>query len=92
MHKLKIGSMAKINRSFTEDDVRNFASISTDTNPIHFDAEFAESTIFGQRIVHGSLVASLFSALLANKIPENETIYLGQSLNFKAPCFLNEMI
>ena len=31
------------------------------------------------------LVSSLFSALLANKLPGNGTVYLGQNLRFKAP-------
>ena len=69
----------------TDQDVRQFAAISEDTNPIHLDDEFAAGSIFGQRVVHGMLVASLFSGLIGMKLPGEGTIYLGQDLKFKAP-------
>ncbi len=88
--KLKIGDKASISKIFTEEDVIQFANISTDTNPIHMDDEYAQTSIFGQRIVHGMLVASLFSGLIGIQLPGEGTIYLGQNLNFRAPILIGE--
>ena len=92
INNLKVGERASLSRVFTEEDVIQFASISTDTNPIHMDESFAADSVFGQRIVHGMLIASLFSALVGVKLPGKGSIYLGQSLNFKAPVSIGEQI
>jgi len=50
-------------RTITETDVVNFACLSGDFNRLHVDAEYANSTPFGQRIAHGLLVLSVLSGL-----------------------------
>ena len=90
--KLKIGNIASIQKVFTMEIVEQFAEISTDKNPFHLNEEYGKASIFGQRIVHGMLVASLFSGLLGQKLPGEGTIYLGQTLNFKKPVFINEEV
>ena len=89
---IKVGDSASITKIFTEEEVRQFATISGDTNPIHLDKDFAVTSVFGQRIVHGMLTASLFSALLGAKLFEDGAIYLGQTLTFKAPVLLGEEV
>ena len=86
---LQIGDTATLTRVFTDEDVRLYADLSTDHNPVHLDADFAASTQFGQRIVHGMLVGSLFSALLGEQLPGHGSIYMSQNLQFKAPVYLN---
>ncbi len=86
---IKVGDVASLTRAFSENDVRQYADLSTDRNPVHLDADFAAGTQFGQRIVHGMLVGSLFSALLGEQLPGNGSIYMGQSLQFKAPVYLD---
>jgi 3-hydroxybutyryl-CoA dehydratase len=90
--QMKVDQTASTRKIFTEDDVKAFAALSTDMNPIHLDIDFASNSIFGQRIVHGLLTASLFSALLANNLPGQGTIYLSQTLTFKAPVFLGDIV
>ena len=87
--ELKVGDTASITRLFTDEDVRLYADLSTDHNPVHLDEDFAKQTQFGQRIVHGMLVSSLFSALLGEHIPGHGTIYMSQNIQFKAPVYLN---
>ena len=89
---LKVGDKASLSRIFTDKDVINFSEISTDTNPIHLDETYASSTIFGKRIVHGMLVASLFSALIGVELPGEGSIYLGQTLSFKAPVLIGDQV
>ncbi|HPG92144.1 MAG TPA: MaoC family dehydratase [Clostridia bacterium] len=90
--ELKVGQKATLVKTFTDEDVRTFAKISLDTNPLHLSDEYAKTTIFGQRIVHGMLTSSLISAVIANKLPGEGTIYLGQELRFMAPVLLNDTI
>ena len=79
-------------KKITEKDVRQFSLTSGDTNPIHLDDEYAKKSRFGKRIAHGILVASHISALIANKLPGEGSIYLSQSLKFLYPVYLNDEI
>ena len=90
--KFNVGDKANLSKTFSESEVEHFAKISLDDNPIHLNKEYAESTVFGQRIVHGILVASLLSGLMGGKFPGHGTVYLGQSLNFKAPVYIDEEV
>lgn len=90
--RIAVGAKATRTKTFTADDVRGFAQISGDTNPVHLDEAYAATTRFGRPIVHGMLTASLISALLANDLPGRGTIYLSQSLQFKAPVFIGDTL
>ena len=90
--KLFVGKSASISKTFSIKDVEEFADLSNDKNPVHLNEEFAKSSIFGKRVVHGMLVASLFSGLLGEKLPGKGTIYLGQTLSFTAPVPIGEEV
>ena len=90
--KLKIGDRASIIKRFVNEDILIFSELSQDKNPIHLDAKFASKTNFGRKIVHGMLIASLFSGLLGEKLPGKGTIYLGQTITFIKPVFINEEV
>jgi 3-hydroxybutyryl-CoA dehydratase len=90
--KLEVGAKASRTKTFTDEDVRSFAQVSGDDNPLHLDADYAATTRFGQRIVHGMLTAGLISAVLANDLPGEGTIYMSQTLQFKAPVFIGDTI
>jgi acyl dehydratase len=85
--KLSIGDSAEITKTIEQSDIDAFARVTGDHNPVHVDEEFAKTTRFGQRIAHGMLTASLISAVLANKLPGEGSVYLGQTLQFVAPVF-----
>lgn len=82
---LQPGMTGSVAKTVTEADIVLFAGVSTDVNPVHLNQEFAETTAFAGRIAHGMLSASFISAVLGNKLPGPGTIYLGQTLRFKAP-------
>jgi acyl dehydratase len=89
---LKVGDKVFLSKAFTEEEVYQFANISADENPLHLDKDYGAASIFGKRIVHGMLVASLFSGLIGMKLPGPGSIYLGQSLTFKAPVAIDEQV
>jgi CBS domain-containing protein/acyl dehydratase len=78
-----VGDTVRFTKRLTEADVTDFARASGDTNRVHLDEGFAIGTRFGERIVHGTLVAGVISAALA-RLP-GLTIYLSQNLSFRAP-------
>ncbi len=82
---LQVGMSATFAKTITEADIVLFAGVSGDNNAIHTNEEFARSTIFGGRIAHGFLSASVISAAVANRLPGPGTVYLSQALRFKAP-------
>ncbi len=83
--QLSVGMQASFTKQVSNDDIVKFAEVSGDNNPVHLDEEFAKTTRFGGRIAHGMLSAGHISAVLANELPGPGTIYLGQTLAFKAP-------
>lgn len=88
LEDLEIGMSRSITKVFDDATVRSFSEVSEDRNPIHLDEAAGAASIFKQRVVHGMLVGSLFSALLGQRLPGQGTIYLGQSLKFLAPVLL----
>ncbi len=82
---LKVGMSASYAKTITEADIVLFAGVSGDNNAVHTNEEFAATTVFGGRIAHGFLTASVISAAVANRLPGPGTVYLSQHLRFRAP-------
>src|SRR5208283_370550 len=76
----------------TEGNIQRFAEVSTDYNPVHVDPEFAKQSLFGQQIAHGMLGASYISAVMGNKLPGPNSLYLSQTLKFSAPVFIGDVL
>ena len=85
--KLSVGDSAEITKTIEQVDIDAFADLTGDHNPVHVDEEFAKTSRFGRRIAHGMLTASLISSVLANRLPGEGSVYLGQTLRFVAPVF-----
>jgi 3-hydroxybutyryl-CoA dehydratase len=85
---LQLGQEASLTKVISDADIRSFAEISQDNNPVHLDESYAAMTRFKKRIAHGMLTASLVSAVIGTRLPGNGTIYLGQTLRFKAPVYV----
>ncbi|WP_138469455.1 MaoC family dehydratase [Poseidonocella sp. HB161398] len=92
LEDLKIGDSRSLTKLVTPELVQKFADVSEDRNPIHLDEAAGKASIFGQCIAHGMLSASLFSALLGERLPGHGTIYLGQTLKFLAPVKIGEEV
>ncbi|MEO5932604.1 MAG: bifunctional enoyl-CoA hydratase/phosphate acetyltransferase [Duganella sp.] len=83
--EVAVGDSASIERTLTLEDIQLFAVMSGDMNPQHLDPEFAASTRFHGVIAHGMWGAALISAVLGTRLPGPGTVYLGQTLQFRAP-------
>lgn len=74
---------------FSQADVIDFARVTGDNNPLHFDADYAATTPFKKPIIHGMLGASVFTKVLGTEFPGYGSVYLGQTLEFLRPMFVD---
>jgi acyl dehydratase len=79
-------------RTVTDADVRQFAAVTGDHNPMHLDDARAAAGPFGARIAHGMLTASFISAAIANGVPGAGAVYLSQTLAFRQPVRLGDTV
>lgn len=88
---LEIGKEVEISKTITEDDVKKIIEVSGDENPIHFDEEFAKTTIFKKKLAHGLLSLGLVSAALT-KLFGPGNLWLDQKFTFKKPIHIGDTL
>ena len=86
------GQTASWKRTVTDDDIRRFAALSGDDNPVHLDEDFAAKTRFKGRIAHGMLAASFISTVVGTRLPGYGCIYITQNLRFRAPVRIGDTV
>jgi 3-hydroxybutyryl-CoA dehydratase len=79
-------------KHISADDVKQFAEVVGDLNPVHLDVEFAEGSFFKKRIVHGAFLAGLISKILGMDFPGQGTIYISQNSVFKRPVYVDTTV
>jgi 3-hydroxybutyryl-CoA dehydratase len=89
---LTVGMTERLSKTISSSDVVGFAEVTGDRNPIHLSEHFAAKTRFGTRIAHGLYTASLISAVLGTRLPGPGAIYISQTLNFRAPVRIGDIV
>jgi acyl dehydratase len=81
-------------RTITEADVMMFAGLTGDYNPIHTDEEFAKTTIFGGRILHGPAGFAIATGLESRLgIKDGTAIaFLGMTWDLRLPIKIGDTI
>jgi 3-hydroxybutyryl-CoA dehydratase len=92
LEEIQIGMDVSYTHTITDSDIKNFSEASGDRNPIHLDEKYAEKSRYKKRIAHGLMTASYFSALFGTKIPGEGCVYVSQSLQFKRPVYIGDMV
>ena len=88
---IQVGQRATFGKTITEADVFAFAGITGDFNPIHVNVEFAKTSMFGKRVAHWMLTASLVDQTLTN-LGGLGTIHLSEAVKFLAPVFIGDTV
>jgi acyl dehydratase len=83
--KPAVGETAERSRAVEASDIECFTEISGDHNPIHYDAELAASTSFGQIVVQGGITTAILNAVVAEDLPGPGTVFLNVDWSFRAP-------
>lgn len=90
--ELSVGMRADFSKLVSDADVRSFADITGDHNPVHLDDAIASRSRFGGRIAHGMLSAGIVSAAIAGRLPGPGSVYLSQTMKFTAPVRIGDTI
>ncbi len=90
--EIMVGDSAELTRTLKPQDIELFAVMSGDVNPAHVDAEYTRTDMFHGVIAHGMWGGALISAVLGTELPGPGTIFLDQSLSFKAPVGLGDTV
>jgi acyl dehydratase len=89
---LVVGQKASRTMTVTAEHVRQYAEITGDYNPLHFDEAFAASTKFGKLVAQGGLTTGILHALVAMDMPGPGTVFLSQNWKFTAPVYIGDTI
>ena len=92
IEEIQEGMEVSYSQTITDADIKAFAGISGDRNPVHMDEEYAAESRYKRRIVHGLLPTSFFSALFGTKIKGEGCVYVSQSLKFKRPIYIDDTV
>ena len=82
---LSVGDTHTFTRTLTADDVRQFADVTGDDNPIHVDEEAAAQSRFGVPVVHGVLLLGVTSKVLGRDFPGDGSVAVSLSTRFLRP-------
>ena len=85
---LAVGDTFVVTRQFTETDMRAFADVTHDYNPIHFEKRFSDVKNFKDPICHGLLVGSILTEI------GGQIGWLASEMNFrfKQPVYFGDTI
>ncbi len=82
---LEVGASFSFTRVITMEDVRLFAEVTGDDNPLHVDEEYARGTRFGGAVVHGVMLLGVISKVLGRDFPGPGSIAVDISCRFLRP-------
>lgn len=92
IEEITLGMSYSYSQTVTDADIKAFAGVSGDRNPVHMDEEYAGNSRFKKRIAHGLMSASYFSAIFGTKFPGPGCVYVSQSLSFLRPVYIDDTV
>ena len=90
--KPTVGQKATRTFTITEAMLRQYADLTGDLNPIHFEEDFTKRTRFGERIAHGGITTGIISALVGMELPGPGSVFMSQHLRFTNPAYVGDTL
>ena len=87
-----VGQTARRTITVSEEMVADYARITGDYNPLHFDAEFTSRTRFERLMAQGGITTGLLHALVAMDMPGPGTVFMSQEWTFPKPVYIGDTI
>lgn len=88
----KVGDNAERSRTTRAEDIVAFSEMTGDMNPLHYDRQAAEGSVFGKLIVQGGVTSGILNALVAEDLPGPGTVFLSVAWDFKKAVGVGETI
>jgi acyl dehydratase len=88
---LSEGSSATVSFSITTEQLRQFAALSGDFNPLHLDDAFARGKGYEGAVVYGALLIAKISQLIGMRLPGRDSVWASISFDFKRPLYVGQM-
>jgi acyl dehydratase len=76
----------------TQERLNAYAAASGDTNPLHWDAEFAATTQFGGIIAHGMLTLALIAQMMSAAYGRDWLATGTLRTRFKGAAYLGDLV
>lgn len=92
LEDIKIGMEVSYSQTITDSDIKTFAGLSGDHNPVHISDEYAKNTRWERRIAHGLISVSFFSGLMGTKLPGIGCVWVSQTLKFLKPVYIGDTV
>ena len=92
LRDLNEGQSVVVELSIDDAQLRKFAELSGDFNPLHTDDAFARRKGFQGRVVYGGLLVAKISELIGMRLPGKNSIWASLSLEFLQPLYLDQSV
>lgn len=92
LRDLTEGQSVVVELSVDDAQLRQFAELSGDFNPLHTDDAFARSKGFQGRVVYGALLVAKISELIGMRLPGKNSVWASLSLEFLAPLYVGQVV
>lgn len=73
----------------------DFAILTGDAHPIHYDDEYAAKSRYGRRLTHGLLLVSLTAlgaTTMSRRVEKSMIAFVGQEFKFLLPVFIGDTL
>ena len=84
------GRQATVEFSVSAEQMRQFAELSGDFNPLHTDDAFARAKGFDGAVVYGALLVAKVSQLIGMRLPGRDSVWASVTLDFRKPLYVGQ--
>jgi len=87
-----IDAKMEIEHVFSMEELESFSDLTLDSNPLHLDTQFCESTPFKKINVHGQLLSSFIVGIIGSHLPGPGWFCLSVNSDYSNPCFPGQKV
>jgi 3-hydroxybutyryl-CoA dehydratase len=89
---MKPGDSYYLQFTVTSELYEGFIHLSNDRNPLHTNAEFAQSKGFNSQVMHGNILGLFVSYFIGEGLPIKDVAITEQQIKYLKPVYLNDSL
>lgn len=89
---IKLGLSEYFTSTVTEKQMKMFAELSGDFNPMHIDSAYAKDRGYKDRVAYGMMVSSLYSTLVGMYLPGEKCLLNRSDVNYRKPVYIGDRL